>query len=867
MTIDSPDQLGSAPNSRDRSRLGVVIALVGAGLLVQGIADALARGGDSASAMALFLTGMALIFGVCAWRLTGAAAGRNERLWVSLVLGLGLLASYLMRRPLLTTRFDELDHVATLSHLSSSHALFPANTYLPVGPYYAGLELSTLATRWLTGLPVTVDEVIVLIAVRVLLILAVFLLVERVCKSSRAGGVGALVYMSNPQFYAFDSQYAYETMALALAAAAVYLLFVSIDKDSPGWGRLSGLALCGIAATVVTHHLTGWLTVGFVTVWAIALVLSARYRRVPAIATGGNRLWAVLQSRLDSVANERSMRARWRQQAHVIRVAAAVSIIVGAAWTLFAGSRLTGYIGPILSSAVADFGSALGGLHGNRELFKNAAGGVTPTWDILLILGSAAAWCLILVAALYSTVFKRSVRGGPLRFLPAIIAALYPLLILANVSSASKLVAGRAAAFVFFGMAVVVGAWLAARMARVPRLTERVGIIGIAILCAVGGILFGSGPVTSVLPGRYQVGADELSLGAPSLAVAHWAAMNIPAGTHVAVDLENGDLLNAIGGVNPVTPQSGLKNPESIFFDHRLTPFDISLIRRSEIRYVFVDDRLPQGLPLYGTYVADGEPHTRLTLAQLDKFDSYPGIRRVYDNGPIKVYDLSALLPPSERVAPSTAPAGGVGSGIQVWVLVLAVFVVARWLQRLRRRRESLADTAHRVVCGLLVAMLLGIAGVFLIRLTRLPHEIVVVAVLLALAALSFWPRRHDAPVTDPPRTRRSQTQLLFGVLGVVLLGAGTSIATVAALREWTPPPELAAVSRADGRVVAQVQLGSAGAIPARLIVADARGIIWATDLATSAGPQQVELPDGVSARAKRVALLANGRVLRKVDG
>jgi hypothetical protein len=864
MTIESLGLLGSVTDPPRRSQLGAVIALVGAGLLMQGIADALARAGDGSPAMTLFLIGMALIFGVCAWRLTGAPAGRNERLSVSLVLGLGLLASYVMRRPLLPTRFDELDHVATLSHLLSSHALFPANTYLPVGPYYAGLELATSATRWLTGLPVTVDEVIVLIAVRVLLVLAVFLVVERACKSSRAGGVGALVYMSNPQFYAFDTQYAYETMSLALAAAAVYFLFVSIDRARPGARRLNALALCCIAAVVVTHHLTGWLTVAFLVLWAIGFALSARFRKVDALATGGAR--GTPGSLLDTEETDaETARTRWHAQARVVGIAAAVSVFFGAVWTLFVGGRLTQYIDPILSAAYADLGSALGGLHGNRQLFKNAAGGVTPTWDILLIVGSAAAWCLILVPSLYSVVFKRSVRGGPLRYLPAVIAAIYPLLVLANVSSSSKLVAGRAAAFVFFGVAMIVGAWLAGRIAGGPRRAERVGTIGVAILCALGGILFGSGPIANVLPGRYQVGADELSLGSPSLAVAHWADVNIPAGTHVAADLDNGDLLNAIGGVDPMTPQSGLRNPETIFFDHRLTPFDISLIRRAEVRYVFVDDRLAQGLPLYGTYVADGEPHTRLTLAQLNKFDSYPGIRRVYDNGPIKVYDVSALLPPSERAAPSTAPAGGVGTGVQVWVLVLAVFVVARWGLRLRRRREPVANLAHLVVCGLAAALVVGIAGAFAIRLTGFPAEVAATAVLLVLAALSFLPQPRDAMPTIALKIRRSRPQLLLGVLGVALLGVGASVATVASFKEWTPPPELATVRGIDGHLVAQVQLGAEGPIRSRLVVSDGRRVIWATDLERTARTQRVELPARVSAKATGVALVAKGRALRTV--
>jgi hypothetical protein len=864
MRIESLGLLDSVTDPPGRSRLGAVIALVGAGLLVQGIADALARDGVGLPATTLFLIGMAVIFGAAAWRLTGAPAGRNERISVSLVLGLGLLASYVIRRPLLPTRFDELDHLATLSRVLSSQGVFPSNTYLPVSPYYDGLELATSATRWLTGLPMTADALIVLILVRVLLVLSVFLVVERACKSSRAGGIAALVYMSNPQFYAFDTQYAYETMALALAAAAVYLLFVSVDRAQPGIRRLNGLALCTIGGVVVTHHLTGWSTVFFVVAWAIGLALSARFRKVDALATGGTR--CVPGAPFDNWSTYvETTRVRWRAQARVVAIVAAVSAFFGVTWTLIVGSRLTHYIDPILSAAWADLGTALGGLHGNRQLFKNSAGGANPTWDILLILASVVAWCLILVPSLYSVVFKRSVRGGPVRYLPAVIAAIYPLLVLSNVTSATKLVAGRAAAFVFFGVALIVGAWLAGRIARGPRLPERVGTIAVAILCAVGGILF-AGPVVSLLPGGYQIGADELSLGSPSLAVAHWADMNIPAGTHVAADLENGDLLNAIGGVNPVTPQAGFLDPLTIFFDHHLTPYDISVIRRDEIRYVFVDDRLTQGLPLFGTYVSAGEPQARLTLAQLNKFDTFPGVRRVYDNGPIKVYDVSALLPPSERAAPSTAPAGGIGSGVQVWLLVLAVFVVARWVLRLRRRRELLANLPHVVVCGLVVTLLLGIAGAFVIRLTHFPHEVAGVAVLLVLAALSFLPQRHDALPINAFQKRRWRPQVLLGVLGVALALVGASVATAAALKEWTPPAELATVRGADGQLVAQVQLGSEGPIPSRLVVTDGHRSIWATDLERTAQPQQVDLPEWASSEATKVTLVANGRPLRSVS-
>ena len=426
------------------------------------------------------------------------------------------------------------------------------------------------------------------------------------------------------------------------------------------------------------------------------------------------------------------------------------------------------------------------------------------------------------------------------------------------------MVAARATAFTFFGVAVIVGVWLAGRIARGPRFAERVATIGVAVLCGVGGILFGFGP-RGPSSGNLEFGADEASLGSPSLAVAHWADMNIPAGTHVAADRDNGDLLDAIAGLDPVTPQAGLVDPETIYFDHHLMPYDISLIRRADIRYVFVDDRLAQGLPVFGVYVAEGEPQTRLTLAELNKFDSYPGIRRVYDNGPIKVYDVSALLSPSERAAQPTNPDGGVGSGIQVAVLVLALFVVGLWVLRLRRRREPFANLEHLVVCGLAVTFVLGIAGAFVIRLTRVQPEVAGAAILLALAALSFMPQSRSATPKDAPKVRRSRPQLFLAVLGVALLGVGASVATVAALKEWTPPPELAVVRGPDGQAVAQVQLGSAGPEPAQLMVAHDGRLLWVSDLARTTGQQKVHLPAVALADGSRVTLVTNGKAVRLV--
>ena len=153
-----------------------------------------------------------------------------------------------------------------------------------------------------------------------------------------------------------------------------------------------------------------------------------------------------------------------------------------------------------------------------------------------------------------------------------------------------------------------------------------------------------------------------------------------------------------------------------------------------------MDDRLAQGLPLYGTYIAAGEPAGRLTLAELNKFDTYPFVKRIYDNGPIQVYDTTELLHPSARAAPAGAPAGG--TGLDVGVFALAAVVAVLWLLRLRRRSGPVHDVEHLVVCGVVGALVIGVFGAFVVRATRAPPEAVAIGVLLVLLVLSLRPEK-----------------------------------------------------------------------------------------------------------------------------
>lgn len=801
-----------------RSRLGLVVTLTGAGLLLVGLADALARTGHEGPVIALFSVGVLSVFLSCAWRLVSRRAQRRERLILSVVVGCALLLAFYMQSPLIFDGFDELLHGTTLHALLAQRTLAVHNSLVPVSPYYPGLELLTVATKWLTGLPLVLAQLVVLLAVRVVLVLGIFLVVERLCRSSLAGGVGVLVFAANPQFYAFDSQYSYETLALALAVAAVWYLLSATDSASatasvprnaagrpcaPADRRLEArghrhqlMALACITALVFTHHLTAWLTTGFLVVWYAA-----------------NRIEG------------------HRREARVVGTGALTAVVLCLGWTAFVGGHILTYLGPIFRAAIAGFGSAIGQLHSERQLFHTSSGvGGATSWEIAAMLSAAALWCLVLGSVAYDELRMR--RGGrriSLIWVPLVVAAGYPVALATSLSANSSEVGQRATTFIFFGMAVCVGAWVARRVSSPapPVQRELMGLV--AGLCFLGSLLFGAGPAVTLVPGPYMVGADSLSLGAPSIALAEWASTHLPAGTNVAADRDNGVLLADMAHVNVVTAIGGLVNPGSIFFDPRLTPFDTKLIREGHIHYIVTDLRLARSLPLFGTYIEPGEskPGVRLTRAELTKFQAIPGVQRVYDNGDIQVYDLSTLEGTStvsrvHATGTTVSPKANTGTAadegnLAVFLVAVAVVLVAV-RARLRRSRRGPRAPEEGVLTGIVALMLFGIAFAALAVPSGISPVVVGITGLAILAAWSFGAARYRNRVSDaddrPARAmaidRRGRHWA--GVLaGVALAAGGVGLAAGFATREWRPVPALSLVSATPSHTVVDVLPGAVG--------------------------------------------------------
>ena len=177
---------------------------------------------------------------------------------------------------------------------------------------------------------------------------------------------GVLVYAAGPEFYSLGAQYGYQTLALSFSVAAVYLLFVSIDAAATERGRLFALALVSIAAMVVSHHVTAWLTVAFLVAWAVGLRVTNGSSSPAGPSESGPG------ARLDRVPPQAGIDLRGGNGVGTgavpdRRARCSLRLVLAGAWIAVVGHMLTSYVGPLIQEGFDSALEMVGQFHGNRK--------------------------------------------------------------------------------------------------------------------------------------------------------------------------------------------------------------------------------------------------------------------------------------------------------------------------------------------------------------------------------------------------------------------------------------------------------------------------------------------------------------------
>ena len=606
-----------------RNLAGPTLTIIALGVVVMAAAANIARTEDSAVLpQVIWFAGLLLVFVPAAVRILAAATPRTERLVVAVGLGMILQVSRLVINPTLLVFHDELIHAETLRQIDQTGHLFSFNPLLPVSAYYPGLEMVTNAVERLTGLPAFPSAVAVLLAARLVILLAILLLVGAVTGSRRAGAVGVLIYVTNPQFLFFNSQYSYQTLALPLAVLCIALLAV---RRSERRGSLL-VPLAAAAGVVVTHHLTAVLLIAALAVWFLLVVIRGRASTPSA-------------TRAEQHARRRAAVRDTRDLA----VTTVWTVLVFGLSVVNPGNPLNSYLGAIAGSSVTDVLDLTEGQQ-TKALFADTAGtGPAPIEQVLLIAAVLLSTASVLVALGFIRTAWRGAR--PLALLVGLVAAIYPVIPGGHLTRATAEVGDRAAGFVFVGIAVVLGAWWWRKQRRRLATTLFVAACTITFL---GDIVLGAGPTSGQLPGTYQVSADSRSVDADNLAAAEWLTVGVPRDSIVYGDRVSGALASAYGGQQNVMHVSTGIDASRLLLAPTYTSEDRALIRRADLDYLLVDQRLSGGLPHQQVYIESGEYDGQnrrkpVSAAALEKFRSVPDAERVYDNGSVAIYDVRGL--------------------------------------------------------------------------------------------------------------------------------------------------------------------------------------------------------------------------------
>lgn len=754
----STSRVSARPAHRARSRPIHLIGWQIGALAGQVLAVCIARQTQSGVAELVSDLSLGVAFGSALWVLTRPHLTRAMQNTAVACLGLTPTLMWRATNPLLFTGFDEQLHMRTLGDIISSHRIFEANPLLEVSPRYPGLEAATVLVHQL-GVPTMVAAVTVTHVARLVLVFVLRDTVEHITGNARAGGLAVAVYAVSPQFVFFNSQFAYQTLALPLALAAVGLIARARKADDP-LPYFGGATIC-LLGTTITHHVTSFLTAAFLVMWTFAEKGQARMR----IAFG-----------------------------------ALTAIAATLAWAIVQRSLLTSYFRPIIDDVTAQL---RGGAR--RGAFKDTAGTVTPPLDKLLLVYYAVALSL-LVAGLAIIAFRwwrrqdgRMEQTGP-HFVLLALTACIPLALAARVVPKGGELFDRSSSFLFIPFCVVladyaVHLWwhenedddVLPRNKRI-RPGLRVAAITLAAGVFLGGYVLGSGPNWARLPGPYMAAADSRSMDAETLAAVKWAHGALPAGSRIAGDRDSSVLLASQAGLWPVMKGPSYVDAPALYAADGWGQTETDMAAGMRLRYLYVDRRLAAELPHFGSYFFKGETGDghQLTEGKLTKFDSVHGIELIYRHGPVSIYDLKGLGIPEQRngwyeptpeVRLTTQLAVGLLCG-----LAIALVLRSRIWPRAKKSAAGLwrawgpALTAATVLAATsLMSVILLLLHVWLTPLTVLSAVLAVVLTNLPAATAAL--RRAMRKVTW--RGVRTTAVLVVPLTAIVAVAASSAATEV----------------------------------------------------------------------------------------
>lgn len=571
----------------------------------------------------LFWIGELLAFVPIAIRLLTASARRAERLALITVLGLFAFVAMLLRSPTAEIFHDALAHWTAAQEVYSTGKLFQPDTLLHIVQYYPGLSALTVSLREVTGLSTFQVGTAEIWLLHVASLVGIFILVERLTTSHRAAGIAALIYCVNPAFYFFDSQFAYESLAVPMFIWAVTAAVVMQQHLRTGSNRgvpylrqpvISWflVAVLAAAACIVTHHITTWTLVGtLVLLCAAPVVWRKRTRSARRTAAGTAVLTACVG-------------------------------LGAAAWLVLVAPETIAYVAPHVIGGIQGVLAILTHHSSSRQLFKASP---LPEYQKLAAYGGPA----FLIVACAAAVFfgrHRIRRLPPAMTALGILGLLYfgalPVMLTAQNEGAR-----RSQTFTFVGLAVILAPFFALLLRRSASRTWLNLLARAAILLGVVTLLVGNMTIDIDVyyqfPGPSVYGADTRSLSPEVIAMADWFRANVGRGHRVVAPRDLGLAMGSYGAQTVSAASYGFPVWQLYFSPSLPSAQLLGELTASDYGYMAVDTKMYHNLPEVGAYFTAGEPGDGQVIppiAALRKLSGLPWLTEIYSSTNYRIYRL-----------------------------------------------------------------------------------------------------------------------------------------------------------------------------------------------------------------------------------
>ncbi|GAA1299023.1 hypothetical protein [Saccharothrix xinjiangensis] len=590
----------------------VVIAAAATGTLVVGLSYRLSAAGDSPSRYyATFWAGVLLALVPLTVRI--ATGDRGRAAWGVALLGVLTYVPKLLRNPAAPAYHDEYAHWREAVDVLSSGSLLPPNAVIPIVQFYPGTSGLTAVVQRLTGLPVWTSGQLVVFTAHVLALFAVFVIAQVHLRSPTAGALGAVIYALNPSKMYFDSQYAYEGLAVALFLWALALAGLAARAHGrPRTAATAAAVLCG-AGCVVTHHLSTLFLLLLLFLVAIATSIRAR--------TAGRR-------RDTRPPDEGEARTWW--------IVFGSTAVTTAAWLgLVARPTLT-YLSPYFGGAVGELSGVLKRQGTGRAVLTATA---QPLWErgatalapVVVGLGCLTALLVLRRAHRAWRADTLALMAFGLLYLPSVLFLLTP-------SGAEG--TRRSWAFTYVGIALI-GAFLVVHArGRIPVWRSPPVLLLLFAVVLIGNVGAGLNDQYR-FPKPFTWGSDTNSASAEARTVAEQLAA-AAGDVRVVTDRFTGLQVAAYGGLDLAAPSVGFPA-----WGLTQTPGDpdvplVQSLVTSRFDYLVVDIRMAHEPAYNGNNYGPEDPLAgRVTpIERLDRLDRVPWASRIITTEHLRVYRL-----------------------------------------------------------------------------------------------------------------------------------------------------------------------------------------------------------------------------------